>query len=166
MHEDATTSFDFLSTLKQTIIITACNYGYVNHLHNFKCFMDRLGFRFVVFALDGKRNWVGTFWYMKIWYWLFLARTAVYVKTHMRSVSVYEFVGRQQVEEASSIFRTPQFNLIGELKIEVNYNLESVNWYWALLLLLLIIIIIMPLCILVLILLLTLNTNSTTTITY
>ena len=34
---------------------------------------------------------------------------------------MFEFIGRQRVEEDSSIFRTPQFNLIGELKMEVSY---------------------------------------------
>ena len=49
------------------------------------------------------------------------------MKTHMRSVSVYEFIGRQKVEEASSIFRTPQFNLIGELKMEVILMMMQTN---------------------------------------
>ena len=30
------------------------NYGYVNHLHNFKCFMDRLKLKVLVFAMDSK----------------------------------------------------------------------------------------------------------------
>ena len=54
-------------------------------------------------------------------FFLILARTAAYIKIHLSSVSVFEFIGRQRVEEYSSIFRTPQFNLIGELKMEVSY---------------------------------------------
>ena len=61
MHEDITSSFDFVSTRKETVLITACNFGYVNHLYNFKCFMDRLGFKFVVFALDGKLSYFCAF---------------------------------------------------------------------------------------------------------
>ena len=84
--------------MQKTVIITACNFGYVNHLQNFKCFMDRLSFSFIVLALD--------------------SRTAKFVRENMPSVSVYELIGRKKVSESSSVFRTPQFNLIGEMKIE------------------------------------------------
>ena len=57
-----------------------------------------------------------------MFFYTILARTAAYVKTHMHLNSVHEFIGRQRVEEFSSEFRTPQFNLIGELKLEVNIS--------------------------------------------
>lgn len=38
--------------LEKTVIITTSNYGYLNHLHNFKCFADRLDIRFLVLAMD------------------------------------------------------------------------------------------------------------------
>lgn len=41
-------------SLNRTVIITGTNHGYINHLHNFKCFMDRLKFKVLVFAMDSK----------------------------------------------------------------------------------------------------------------
>lgn len=38
--------------LNKTVVITSCNYAFLNHLNNFKCFADRLGIRFLVMALD------------------------------------------------------------------------------------------------------------------
>jgi len=38
--------------MNRTVIITGTNHGYVNHLHNFKCFMDRLKLKVLVFAMD------------------------------------------------------------------------------------------------------------------
>ena len=35
-----------------TVIVTAANFGYLNHVQNFKCFMDRLGLNFLLVALD------------------------------------------------------------------------------------------------------------------
>jgi hypothetical protein len=37
---------------KNTVIVTGCNHGFLNHLHNFKCFMDRLDMKFLVIAMD------------------------------------------------------------------------------------------------------------------
>ena len=42
----------FLSYLPDHSLIPGCNRGFVNHLHNFKCFMDRLGFKFLVVSMD------------------------------------------------------------------------------------------------------------------
>jgi hypothetical protein len=38
--------------LEKTVVITSCNHGFLNHLHNFKCFADRLGIRFLVMSMD------------------------------------------------------------------------------------------------------------------
>lgn len=38
--------------LDDIVIVTGCNYGFLNHLHNFKCFLDRLGMKFLVVAMD------------------------------------------------------------------------------------------------------------------
>jgi hypothetical protein len=40
--------------LEKTVVITSCNYGFLNHLHNFKCFAKRLGIRFLVMSMDAK----------------------------------------------------------------------------------------------------------------
>ena len=38
--------------LNRTVLITAINSGYLEHLLNFDCFMKRLGLKYVVFSLD------------------------------------------------------------------------------------------------------------------
>ena len=43
---------DYSDIVKNTVIVTGCNRGFVNHLHNFKCFMDLRGFKFLVVSMD------------------------------------------------------------------------------------------------------------------
>jgi hypothetical protein len=43
-------SFDHLNSsvfddLSRTVLVTAFNYAYLNHIHNFKCFTDRIGLK-------------------------------------------------------------------------------------------------------------------------
>lgn len=38
--------------LHHTVLVTGCNYGFINHLFNFKCFTDRLGMKFLTIAMD------------------------------------------------------------------------------------------------------------------
>ena len=60
--------------------------------------MDRLGFKFIVLSLD--------------------SRTHAYIKENMVSVPSFELKGRKKVQEGASLFRTSQFNLIAERKVE------------------------------------------------
>lgn len=45
-------SAEIKEKFKNTVIVTGCNHGFLNHLHNFKCFMDRLDMKFLVIAMD------------------------------------------------------------------------------------------------------------------
>lgn len=38
--------------LSKTVLLTISNYKYLNHLHNFKCFLDRLHYKFLLVSLD------------------------------------------------------------------------------------------------------------------
>jgi hypothetical protein len=38
--------------LEKTVMLTSCNHAYLNHLHNYKCFADRLGMQFLVMSMD------------------------------------------------------------------------------------------------------------------
>jgi hypothetical protein len=91
-------SMEMRRTLNKTVIVTACNFGYVNHLQNFKCFLERLGLKFIVFALDSKAS--------------------SFIKENMKNVSTFELSGRNHIGEGTSLFRTRQFNLIAERKVE------------------------------------------------
>ena len=40
--------------LSKTVLITAANIAYLPFFHNFKCFLDRLGFKALMFSMDEK----------------------------------------------------------------------------------------------------------------
>jgi hypothetical protein len=79
--------------LEKTVVITACNHGFINHLKNFKCFADRLDMKFLVFAMDNA------------------AHNYITQNTNMISYNMGKgAVGG--VTEGSTTFRSKQFNLI------------------------------------------------------
>jgi hypothetical protein len=92
--------------LDKTVIITGCNFGYVNHLHNLKCFMDRLELKALVLSMD--------------------ERLHVYVQERMNSSTAgslfYSYniggVGQTAVKEEATTFRSPQFHIITNRKKE------------------------------------------------
>lgn len=40
----------------RTVLMTSCNYGYLNHVHNFKCYLDRLGLRALLVSTDERAH--------------------------------------------------------------------------------------------------------------
>lgn len=40
--------------VEKAVLVTGCNFGFLNHLHNFDCFMKRLGMKYIVMAMDKK----------------------------------------------------------------------------------------------------------------
>lgn len=79
--------------LKNTVLITACNHGFINHLHNFKCFADRLGMKFLVIAMD---------------------KHAYHYIKHNTTMNAFFMTGGAfgEVTGSSTEFRSKQFNLI------------------------------------------------------
>ena len=43
---------DAAEQLNRTVLVTASNFGYLNHLRNFKCWCQRRGYKALVFAMD------------------------------------------------------------------------------------------------------------------
>ena len=85
--------------LEKVVVITACNHGYINHLHNFKCFADRLGIKFLVMSMDS------------------MLHDYIEHNTTMHSYLLTEgVVGNMTTETAE--FRSHQFNLITVKKLE------------------------------------------------
>lgn len=39
-----------------TVLMTSTNYGYLNHVHNFKCYLDRLGLRALLVSTDERAH--------------------------------------------------------------------------------------------------------------
>lgn len=100
-----------IEDVKNTVVITGCNYGYLNHLHNLKCFLDRIGYKVLVFAMDAKAH--------------------DYIQNHMSSDgNIFSYYllragnatsnggETETVKEASTEFRSSQFHIITNLKME------------------------------------------------
>jgi hypothetical protein len=95
--------------LEKTVLITGCNYGFVNHLHNFKCFADRLGMKFLVMAMDKQ------------------AHHYISTNTTMNSfLMVGGAVG--DVTGSSTEFRSKQFNLITARKKEAVHDILQLGY--------------------------------------
>lgn len=95
--------------LEKTVLITGCNHGFVNHLHNFKCFADRLGMKFLVMAMD---------------------RHAHEYITKNTSMESYLMVGGAvgEVGGTATEFRSKQFNLITAKKKEAVHDILELGY--------------------------------------
>ena len=51
-HEQKGMLEEHARTLRNTIVVTAANHAYANHIHNFKCWMDRIDMKVLVFSMD------------------------------------------------------------------------------------------------------------------
>ena len=85
------------SSLNQTIVMTACNSGYLPHLLNFDCYATRLGIKYMVFALDVNLH-------------------AVLQRKYPHIVSVS--YSSKKITGIASNFRSKHFNLITNRKEE------------------------------------------------
>jgi len=86
--------------LRKTIIIVAVNNGYADFLHNFKCYMDRLGMKFLPLSMDKKIH-------------KYITENEVSPTYLLRDIP-----GRERVSSEPSGFGGRNFNLIGCRKIE------------------------------------------------
>lgn len=95
--------------LEKTVMITACNRGFVNHLHNFKCWAGRLGMKFLVMAMD---------------------REAHEYITKNTTMNSYLMVGGAvgEVTGAATEFRSKQFNLITARKKEAVHDILQLGY--------------------------------------
>jgi len=95
--------------LEKTVVLTGCNHGFLNHLQNFKCFMDRLGMKFLVVALDRK--------------------THDYLRLNTTVESIYmNTASAAGISEGSASFRSAQFNLITARKKEAVHDVLSLGY--------------------------------------
>lgn len=99
--------------LSNTVIVTGFNYGYSNHLMNFKCFLERLDLKFIAIAMDERAY-----------------NTALNVSEHM-----IPYLWRPKtpngikVEESATKFRSAQFNLMSMIKIESVSEIMSLGYH-------------------------------------
>jgi Nucleotide-diphospho-sugar transferase len=95
--------------LKKTVVITGCNHGYLPFLNNFKCFIDRLNMKVLVFSMD--------------------LRTHMHVLHRMNSsMKSFHWVGKNAISEESADFRSEQFNLITHSKTSYTQMVLSLGY--------------------------------------
>ena len=88
-----------LSTL--TLCNTDSNHGFTNHLRNFNCWAEKIGFKFLLFALDDKMN---KYWSKKVGANSFF----------------WEGFSKKPVSEDPHHFRSNDYNLIVNRKMEAS----------------------------------------------
>jgi hypothetical protein len=107
--EDRDPSQAKVQGMEKTVMITACNFGFINHLHNFKCWADRLGMKFLVMAMDLEAH--------------------TYI-THNTTMDSYLMVGGAvgEVTGLATEFRSKQFNLITARKKEAVHDILQLGY--------------------------------------
>ena len=110
---------DHSKVIDRTVLITGCNAAYLNHLRNFKCFIDRIGFKAIVIAMDRSTyDFIEAQKYTNLFAYLIDDDT----KTVQSSNSSTRNALRGVIREQAADFRSSQFNLISNKKIEGVYN--------------------------------------------
>lgn len=94
--------------LDKTVLVTAFNYGYIGFLHNFKCYLDRLNLKAVVISMDVKAH--------------------EYVHEHLINLHSYYLTGNETVHESATEFRSKQFHVITNRKIEGVLNILKLGY--------------------------------------
>jgi hypothetical protein len=105
----ATLNQSSLADIQHTVLITAFNYGYSNHLYNFHCLTQRMGLKVLVIALDPHAHEMAGK----------LANITSYLWKDSQS----------RVEEVSTRFRSPQFNLMSFIKLEAVMKAMAYNYH-------------------------------------
>lgn len=93
------------------VIVTGCNYGFINHLNNFKCFLERLGMKFLVVSMDQKAH--------------------NYLANHSSATMTPYNVGSGTVGEVSGgvvTFRSKDFNLLTAKKKEAVHDIMKLGY--------------------------------------
>ncbi|RYG97012.1 hypothetical protein EON65_53505 [archaeon] len=86
--------------MKNTVIVTASNHGYLNHLMNLKCFLDRLNMKFITIAMDEEAN--------------------RYLSKRSDMIIFPKFDGVfGRTAPGATHFRTKEFNIISFRKVEI-----------------------------------------------
>ncbi len=95
--------------VENTVLITACNYGFINHLYNFDCFMKRLKMKYLVFAMDKQ-----AYEYLKV----------------NTTINVYNMnnLDGSEVTSLPQLFRSKQFNIITAKKKEAVHDVMLLGY--------------------------------------
>lgn len=122
-----------ISTLNNAVVVTAANYGYMNHVRNFKCFTDRLGLQVLFFALDARVHDLVSRTMNDSFHSYLLMPPSTVPATRIHGSDVEETLqiraAKQSsllIEEGSAMYHTHQFHVITTRKLEaVSMVLQS-----------------------------------------
>jgi len=106
--EDHRSSFNIseFNSLSKTVLVTAFNHAYLNHIHNFKCFTDRLGLKFFIISVDPKAHAAA----------LEMATLSPNIVSYFMNAT--ELHGVTKGMEDAAYFREDNFNVISVMKLE------------------------------------------------
>jgi Nucleotide-diphospho-sugar transferase len=109
--------------LNRTVIITGANFGYLNHLHNFKCFMDRLSLKVLVIAMDRRlhQHIEGKLGRKS-------AQDAISTGKPLSQFYSLFWEGKKVIREESTTFRSEQFNMITHRKTEATIAIMELGY--------------------------------------
>lgn len=99
---------DMYHNISNTVLVTAFNFGYVNFIRNLKCYLDRLNMKALVIAMDEMAD--------------------AYADEHLTNFHSYFLTGKQTVEATPTEFRTKQFHVITNRKIEGVLNILKLGY--------------------------------------
>lgn len=91
-----------------TVFVTSGNFGYVNHFHNSKCFLDRWGIKILFIAMD--------------------ERTHAYMAKIPDTYSALYKSNNYSIQEQSHRFRSKNFNYLSRSTIEAVYEILTHNY--------------------------------------
>ena len=97
VYQDPPLDVNTVFQLNNTVVVTAANHGYLNHVFNFDCFMKRLKMKYLVMALD---------------------RAAYDVLSLQTNIPAYYVKHTEDISSESVNFQTIQFNQLSMRKIE------------------------------------------------
>jgi hypothetical protein len=108
IYQDSTVTVPGLD-LRNTLIVTATNFGYLNQMFNYKCYMERMKWKYLILALD--------------------KNTSDVLEVDSLGLITYPaWEDGQAASTVSSYFREPVFNFISLRKIELTYHILKMGY--------------------------------------
>ena len=100
--------------LEKLVLVTGGNFGYLNHIHNFNCFVERLGLKYLVISMELHTHY-------------YLQRHGM-ISYYLDAPQNTSNAGDDSIHEQGSQFREKQFNLITNRKKKAVYDILALGY--------------------------------------
>ena len=100
--------------LEKTVLVTGGNFGYLNHIHNFNCFVERLGLKYMVISME-----LHTHYYLQ---------RHGFLSFYLNPSSAGANDSSNAIKEQDTQFRETQFNLITNRKKKAVYDIMLLGY--------------------------------------